>query len=141
MTKSSDSATKGEFSSVTLILSIFAIRSPADGNNCTIWQSVPATFPCKLQGGTKKSNTQTRVRLRCELGENLSSLVPAPGFGPLNDDLLESVESAFLRRKNMKLDVKKGKLKIIQRGEDAPTDFNNGLLCPAEVPVSAGGKC
>jgi hypothetical protein len=139
--KSSASATKGDFSTVTLTLTIFAIRSPADGNNCTLWQSVPASFPCKLKGGTKKSNTQSRVKLFCELGEDLSSLVPAAGFGPLTDDLLESVESAFLRRKNMKVDVKKGKLKIIQRGEDAPPNFENFLMCPAVVPVPSGGTC
>ncbi len=146
VTKSSESATKGEFSTVTLTLTVFEIRGPADGNNCTLWQSVPADFPCKLRGRTKKSNTEARVRLVCDLGEDLSSLVPAPGFGPLDDPpvsrptspqtVLESVESAFLERKTTKLQVEKGRLKIIQRGESAPTDFNNGLLCPA-APVFA----
>lgn len=149
VTKSSDNATKGEFSDVTLILTIFIVRSPSDANNCTIWQSAPATFDCKLKGGTRKANTQSRVRLLCDLGNDLSGLVPDPQafppFPPITDvpsaqplspqTLLESVQSAFLKRRNMKVNVTNGRLKVSQRGVDAPTNFQNFLMCPAVPPA------
>jgi hypothetical protein len=84
------------------------------------------TPDCKLKGRLRRAGDSQKVRLQCDVGENLSA------FG-LSDaasrPLRENVANAFPKQSHVKLDVSKGKLRFTHNGEPTPTGVPVSLSC------------
>jgi hypothetical protein len=81
---------------------------------------------CKLKGRLRRGGDSQKVRLQCDVGENLSA------FG-LSDaasrPLRNNVENAFPKQSHIKVDVSKGKLRFTHNGAPAPSGVPVSLSC------------
>jgi hypothetical protein len=84
------------------------------------------TSACKLKGRLRKSGDSQKVRLRCDVGEDLSA------FG-LSDAasraLRDNVTNAFPKQKHIKVDTSKGKVRFTHNGAPAPSNVPISLSC------------
>jgi hypothetical protein len=140
--KASDKSVSGDFPAVALTLTIEEQNPdllgcdavPVGEGNCEFQQTINAG--CKLKGGIKKEGEASKATLKCDVGENLSA------FGlsdPDNQNLLENVVDAYPKRKNIKVNTKKGKISFNHRGDPAPENFElpANLSCEP-APVNGG---
>jgi hypothetical protein len=100
--------------------------------NCEFQRQVSSA--CKLKGRLNKAGDQSKARLKCDLGENLAAL----GLNePANAEFLDNVEVAFPKagQKHVKINTKKGKLRVTHNGAPAPANVPVSLSC---TPVSNG---
>jgi hypothetical protein len=81
---------------------------------------------CQLKGRLRKSGDSQKVRVQCDVGENLAA------FG-LSDSasrpLRENVEGAFPGKGHVRVNVDKGKLRFTHNGEPAPSGVPVSLSC------------
>jgi hypothetical protein len=123
--KATEKSVKGTFVDVVLTLSIEELSDPVNPEF-----SDTITTGCKLKGALQKEGDAAKVTLKCDVGENLSAF---DGLEPLDaatqEDLIENVADAFPKRKNLKVNVKKGKIRFTHRGETAPPGLNIPLTC------------
>jgi hypothetical protein len=76
----------------------------------------------KLTGRLRNSGESQRVRLRCDVGPDLS-------FFRLPAELVDSVTNAFPKQKHIKVDARKGKIRITHTGQPAPPSVPVDLTC------------
>jgi hypothetical protein len=122
--KSNSKRVQGEFSSVDLTLVI-------QDNVVGILYQANATSSCSLKARINKSGEQGKSRLKCELGDDMSKL----GLDlPANSEYRNNVEAAFPKgaRKNVKVQVDKGRLRIRVNGEEAPSGFVPAVACSGD---------
>jgi hypothetical protein len=146
ITKESDKSVQADFKSVSvqLTLNITELSTGGTGGGPELEYLETITLPnadfpvpCKAKATLKQKGgsgstepAQDKVRLSCELGPDLAA------FPGLSEAFLENIEDAFLRRKTLKVDTKKGKLKFKTTGiESLPSDDQNvPLSCPSPAP-------
>jgi hypothetical protein len=127
ITKANTKSVKGDFSVVTLQLTIDELNPDGAINEFTgVIQA-----DCKLKGSLQKEGEAAKAKLNCDLGENLSAfgLVPADAESQNDQALIDNVSEAFAKRKNLSVKVKNGKLKFTHNGEPAPGDLTVPLTC------------
>jgi hypothetical protein len=116
----------GDFSSVDLTLTI-------EENGAPVFGPATVTSGCRLKGKLQKSGDQGKARLKCDLGEKLSALGLSQSA---NRAFLDNVEAAFPRpeQKHVKINTKKGKIRITHNGEPAPDAVEVPLSCSSATP-------
>ena len=121
ITKATDKAVNGAFVDVLLTLEIEELSDPVNPEF-----SGSITTGCKLKGRLRKEGDAAKATLQCDVGQNLSAF----GLDPeTQQDLIENVTDAFLQRKNLKVNTKKGKIHFTHRGEPAPPGLTIPLTC------------
>ena len=137
--KATDKKVSADFTTTQLTLLIQELVPTADGgpiteynNSISVQCKVKATL--KQPGGNQSGEpAQDRVNLLCDLGpsfeafQNVAELTPA---------LLDNITAAFAKRKTVKADVKKGKLKIKTSGNEVlpSDDANVTVSCTIPAP-------
>jgi hypothetical protein len=76
----------------------------------------------KLDARLRKSGDTQSVRLRCDVGPDLS-------FFHLPAELVDSVTNAFPKQGHIKLDAPKGRLRVTHKGEPPPATASVDLSC------------
>jgi hypothetical protein len=84
------------------------------------------TSACKMKGRLRKGGDSQKVRVKCDVGENLSAFGLSDAAG---GELRENVEGAFPKQKHVRVDVGKGKLRFTHNGEPAPSGVPVSLGC------------
>jgi hypothetical protein len=114
ITKETDKTVRGEFPTTVLVsLVIVNERSEAEGGPLTEYDG-QVTADCVLEARLVKSGERDKVKLRCDLGEDLAGFSP-----PLTSSLIENVDNAYGHGRRARVDTKKGKLKIPHIGDPA----------------------
>jgi hypothetical protein len=116
ISKATDKTVRADSNSVSLTLDITELTNPIPEYSETI------TAECKVKASLQKEGTKDKVSLRCDVGENLSD------FTGLTPELIENVANARLKR--VKVNTKKGKLKIATVGVPA----NAGVPVSCDFP-------
>jgi hypothetical protein len=119
VSKATETTVNGAFVDVNLRLTIE--EQHPDGNISEFDQTIPAE--CRLKGRLRKEGDAAKVTLQCDVGQDLSA------FTGLDQDLVENVTDAFTKRKNLKVNTKKGKIHFTHRGEPAPPGLVVPLTC------------
>lgn len=129
--KANSKRIQGEFNSVDLTLVIEDLTG--------ILYQASVTSSCTLKARLNKSGEQGKSRLKCKLGDNMSDL----GLDlPANSDWRTSVINAFPNkknggRKNVKVKMEKGQLRIRVNGEEAPMGFEPAVDCFSPSPTTS----
>ena len=137
ITKATEKDVKGDFTQVDLTLTIENLNPdlgtcaevPVGEGNCEFQQTIVAD--CKLKGALKKEGDAARATLSCDVGPNFEA------FGlntEANQDLLENVTDAFVKRKHINVKTKIGKVKFTHKGVPAPEGVTVPLTCDLVVP-------
>jgi hypothetical protein len=122
VTKATDKTVNGQFVDVELRLTIDEITP--DGPVNEFDQTIQPE--CKLKGRLRKEGDAAKATLQCDVGQNLSAF----GLDPMTQqNLIENVTDAFLKRKNLKVNTKKGKIHFTHRGEPSPPGLAIPLTC------------
>jgi hypothetical protein len=135
ITKATDKKVNGEFLNVELRLTIDEL-CPEDPVNCPVPRNEfdgVITTGCRLKGSLQKEGDAAKAKLQCDVGENLSAFGLPPST---QQNLVENVTDAFTKRKNLKVNTKKGKIRFTHRGEPAPPD----LEVPPTLNCDPGGN-
>ena len=107
ITKENDNRVNGEFPptvSLRLVIINLVPGEPETEYDETM------TVGCKLEASLRKEGDRDKVKLLCDLGENLSQ------FG-LTPALIQNVANAYGPGKQVRVRTKKGKLKIPHTGD------------------------
>jgi hypothetical protein len=114
VSKETDKTVVGEFPTTVLVSLVIVNQvSEADGGPLTEYDG-QATADCVLEARLSKAGERDKVKLRCDLGEDLTGFSP-----PLTSSLIENVHNAYGRGKRARLDTESGKLKILHHGDPA----------------------
>ena len=127
ISKESDKQVQGDFDSVqvTLRLTIQELTgAPPPPVPTLVNETIFLTTECKLEASLKQpggpqstERARDRVSLDCNLGPDFST------FTQLDEQLLDNIQEAFNKRKFIKVNLKKGRLKIKTSGiESLPSD-------------------
>jgi hypothetical protein len=122
--KANDKKVDGEFASVDLTLQIIEQTDPP----ATEYMNTITSF-CDVKGSLKKEGDASKARLRCDVGPNFSQ------FPDLTDSQVENIRDAFLPKKGVNVNVKKGRVRVKHSGEPAPEGAEDA---PPSCPVSGG---
>jgi hypothetical protein len=121
ITKATDKTVNGAFVDVLLTLDIEELGDPL-----TLEFSSTIQTGCKLKGRLRKEGDAAKATLQCDVGQALSAF----GLDPVTQqDLIENVTDAFVKRKNLKVNTKKGKIHFTHRGVPAPPGLAIPLTC------------
>jgi hypothetical protein len=124
--QASDKKVVGDFPSVDLRL---IVQSLDDAGTVLFDDTV--TSACSLKASIRKEGDASRGNLRCDLGSSFSVF----GLDPVADeDVLDSIEAAYPRRKNLKVNVKTGRTRFRHAGVDAPPGNDVNLTCTLSGP-------
>lgn len=146
ISKDSDTKVQADFKSVqvALTLDIKQFRSQADGgpipeyNQTIVANSVDSEATCKLKGSlTQPGGPQSpgaardKVSLDCDLGPSFED------FPDLNEQFLSNIENALGNRKVVKIQLKKGRLKIKTSGIESLSDEDQTVFGPLQAACVA----
>jgi hypothetical protein len=105
--KQSSSKVSGVFDLVDLTINIY---DGPETTNTILFTSTLLDAPCDLDATLSKGGAKLKGSLDCSLGTNLGA------FGAIDSDLLLSVGFAHNKKKSIKVDVPKGRLRIKTSG-------------------------
>jgi hypothetical protein len=114
---------KADSVSVNLTLEIFNLIPEVSGGPVQEYNQT-ITAECKLKARLKKNGLRDKVRVRCDLGRNLSAF---PGLTPT---LIENVADASLKR--VEIHMKRGRLNLWTHG--VPTEAGLPISCDFPAP-------
>ena len=113
-----DKKVRADATSVSLRLEIVNLDPSLTTPEAALEYDQTITADCKLKASLLKAGAKDKVSLQCDLGESFSA------FPGLTSELLENIQKAAL--KNVKVNTKKGRLKV----------SNSGVFTQAGVPVT-----
>jgi hypothetical protein len=121
--KATDNTVKADSVSVSLTLEIMNLVPAVSGGPFLEYDQT-ITAECKLKARLQKKGSRDRVRLRCDLGRNLSD------FPDLTPELIQNVANASLKR--VKIHMERGRLNLWTHG--VPTDAGVPVSCEFPTP-------
>ncbi len=136
----------GDFTVNPISLTLTMFDGPVDTDPVLVGPTtIVPTPPCKLEGTLKKGGDADRVVLSCETGPNLEQFnIPASVPDPFptqkgdvitQEELLDSITFATAKKKTIKVDVKKGTIRINHIGVPDPNAADSDLVCPTSSDI------
>jgi hypothetical protein len=89
-----------------------SLRLVIEENGSPIYDETVSSA-CSLKAKLQKAGDKAKIRLKCDVGEDLSAFPDPVG------DFIDSIENAFPKQgaKHIKVDTSKGKVRITHNGE------------------------